>query len=292
MAAFQTVSISTPSSSSISPQTIHSLSPTILAYLQSAFSGRKPNAHQFPFFHSRAHSSDATNQDSTSGTRDFDDFRRYMTSADSNIASPFPRSDLTWPMSNYFINSSHNTYLTGNQLYSESSTDAYTNVRDSGDGVISCGIFPVLFGGIWADKPCKVLLRGCRCIEIDVWDGEPKSSSSSDAESEPKRPKERSKLRSRLPNSLSPRRSKSRQQSDQVVPPPLPPAEDESLSLPKPWISASTASRAEPRVLHGYTLTKEVSFREVCVAIRHAAFVTRYLLAAFQEGRNEAADAS
>ena len=33
-------------------------------------------------------------------------------------------------------------------------------------------------------------------------------------------------------------------------------------------------SRAEPRVLHGYTLTKEVSFREVCHAIRDSAFVT------------------
>ena len=39
--------------------------------------------------------------------------------------------------------------------------------------------------------------------------------------------------------------------------------------------SASTAKRAEPRVLHGYTLTKEVSFREVCKAIRNAAFETR-----------------
>ena len=37
--------------------------------------------------------------------------------------------------------------------------------------------------------------------------------------------------------------------------------------------------------MHGYTLTKEVPFREVCVAIRHAAFVTRYLRAAVEDGR-------
>ena len=50
---------------------------------------------------------------------------------------------------------------------------------------------------------------------------------------------------------------------------------DNSLSLPAPWTSMSSAMRAEPRVLHGYTLTKDVPFREVCAAIRDAAFVTR-----------------
>ena len=51
---------------------------------------------------------------------------------------------------------------------------------------------------------------------------------------------------------------------------------EEELSLPTPWTSASTERQVEPRVLHGYTLTKEVPFRDVCVAIRDAAFVNRY----------------
>ena len=52
-------------------------------------------------------------------------------------------------------------------------------------------------------------------------------------------------------------------------------AKDMSLEMPTPWISASTAMRPEPRVLHGHTMTKEVTFRAVCAAIKDTAFVTR-----------------
>ena len=76
-----------------------------------------------------------------------DGFLAYLMS-DENAAIPVDALDRTEdmgkPLSHYFINSSHNTYLTGHQLNGRSSVEMY---RQS-------------------------LLVGCRCVELDCWNGQ------------------------------------------------------------------------------------------------------------------------
>lgn len=80
------------------------------------------------------------------GCISMDGFLRYLMSDDNAIVAPEKfdfNLDMDQPLNHYFINSSHNTYLTGHQLTGKASVEIY--------------------------RQC--LLSGCRCIELDCWNG-------------------------------------------------------------------------------------------------------------------------
>ena len=76
----------------------------------------------------------------------FLEFCQYLFHPKNSIFNPEMTSqyqDMNYPLFDYFVNSSHNTYLLGNQFTGESSIQAYINAFN----------------------------KGCRCMEIDCWDG-------------------------------------------------------------------------------------------------------------------------
>ncbi|KAK3997336.1 PLC-like phosphodiesterase [Cladorrhinum sp. PSN332] len=267
------------------------LSPTTLAHLQKIYArisssfGKEWTAEQTSIFLKTIQQDDEAElaQELATPAWDIKNFLKYMTSSVTSVVAPPKEQDLTWPLSAYFISSSHNTYLTGNQLSSDSSADAYRNV----------------------------LLRGCRCIEVDVWDGdEPDSdhdtssvSSSDDEYTVARKQSKRQQLNSlttqlkntSLGKKLDHKTSTTSSTASSTVTTSTPKKHKKrtshSSSTKKTGSSDSAAgtpliktdspssnplrkvtSVKEPRVLHGYTLTKEVSFRDVCMAIRDYGF--------------------
>ncbi|KAL0984148.1 hypothetical protein UPYG_G00137700 [Umbra pygmaea] len=82
------------------------------------------------------------------GWMSFEGFARFLMDkenfASKNEESQMNMEELQYPISYYYIDSSHNTYLTGHQLKGESSVELYSHV----------------------------LLQGCRSVELDCWDGD------------------------------------------------------------------------------------------------------------------------
>ncbi|KAL5333258.1 hypothetical protein BJX70DRAFT_403730 [Aspergillus crustosus] len=73
-----------------------------------------------------------------------DAFSFFLASSRNGVyASRSPQSRFDRPLNEYYVSSSHNTYLLGRQVAGSSSTEAYISA----------------------------LTQGCRCIEIDCWDG-------------------------------------------------------------------------------------------------------------------------
>lgn len=222
-------------------------------------------------------------------------FYSWITIYSRAIRSPDTK-DLSKPLTNYFINSSHNTYVSSNQLLTKSSPQEYINT----------------------------LKRGCRCIEIDVWNcdtfvstsqkssgadhtrsasrisgsslpywakdvadtvedfnknwlgGNSQSTDSSTTVSGAGRglnddgdvsPKASSASLSEAKDTMEkldePGHHSSQQSRHQPQPPPSRPRSHSKSSMPP----------GEPIVTHGWTLCVPCGFREVCVAVRESAFV-------------------
>ncbi|KAF7670265.1 hypothetical protein LDENG_00027430 [Lucifuga dentata] len=117
----------------------------------------------------------------TQGIISLQAFSNYLSSDENGVIPPDKldqSEDMSFSLSHYFINSSHNTYLTAGQLAGSSSVEMYR----------------------------QVLLAGCRCVELDVWKGR--------------------------------------------------------------------TAEEEPVITHGFTMTSEISFKEVIEAIAECAFKT------------------
>ncbi|KAL0966564.1 hypothetical protein UPYG_G00296840, partial [Umbra pygmaea] len=75
-----------------------------------------------------------------------DGFLMYLTTPECLVLNPTHKAvhqDMSQPLNHYFISSSHNTYLMEDQLKGPSSTEGYV----------------------------RALMKGCRCVELDCWDG-------------------------------------------------------------------------------------------------------------------------
>lgn len=191
--------------------------------------------------------------------------------------------DLSKPISNYFIDSSHNTYLPGSQLSGKATVETYK----------------------------RALRQGCRCVEIDVWDNISPSPSKSVAGSaqgiarserslnfhrgslhtaaahvkaavDDKLERTRQFLGVEKVHSHSPRCSKFDVSGQ-------PTGRENGLALDFTNADYSTSieqssgrwksvlPRDEPIVMHGWTFNQPIGFRQVCKAIREVAFETTHL---------------
>ncbi|KAI1263827.1 PLC-like phosphodiesterase [Xylariaceae sp. FL1019] len=191
--------------------------------------------------------------------------------------------DLTQPLCNYFINSSHNTYLTGHQWTGKATTETYR----------------------------RVLLQGCRCIEIDVWNNDiapsPRAGSTKGVpRSEHTRHISTSSLHTAAANlkgAIDDKIERGRQRlgvekhhsrsphCSQYDAGAVSPSREDRTTLNVPMAERSdgdgsslrsvrsrpTIPRDEPIVMHGWTLNQPIGLRQVCKAVREAAFETSHL---------------
>ncbi|KAL1835912.1 hypothetical protein VTJ49DRAFT_5896 [Mycothermus thermophilus] len=99
----------------------------------------------FARFARKGRQRDASDAEAEAVTMSEAGFAAFLTSTSNDVIPKEPQHYvLDRPMNEYYISSSHNTYLMGRQVASTSTHEGYISA----------------------------LMRGCRCIEVDCWDGE------------------------------------------------------------------------------------------------------------------------
>lgn len=115
----------------LSLQQTHALDkfhPTLDSHLREIYDSLNASTPKGTFLEAVQHDSPQDDQPTTDPLASIDAFRAYMKEAASSAQAPATELDLSAPISDYYISSSHNTYLTGNQLYGDAAASAYTSV--------------------------------------------------------------------------------------------------------------------------------------------------------------------
>ena len=107
------------------------MSDTVIEYLKKVTDGKKHlSEEQLQELHGTTSGAPLSGHTHVeAGRLDFKGLLDYMASEKANAMAPAPKTDTSYPISSYFISSSHNTYLQGNQLWGDASSEVYANVR-------------------------------------------------------------------------------------------------------------------------------------------------------------------
>lgn len=95
-----------------------SLSSELLDYAKALHTDEQKGDHGLHLFHHSSPSKSAPKES----------FYDFLTRINAGVILP-EKLDTSHPLSHYYVSSSHNTYLWGNQLYGHASTTPYTHVR-------------------------------------------------------------------------------------------------------------------------------------------------------------------
>lgn len=108
---------------------VAAFSPSVMSHLAEIYKSVTASSSSKAEFLDKVHRESSDGKETADPLASLADFQTYMASSASAALRPAEKQNLSAPITDYFISSSHNTYLTGNQLYSNAAASAYTSVR-------------------------------------------------------------------------------------------------------------------------------------------------------------------